>query len=94
MQVRSKQQENCVAQSLFDKETFQINPNPNPIARKSIKTSIRFEAAASSSVDKKQLQTGRQCAVYSCFLSRTDEEAAASKRMEVLILFRAVMNIY
>ena len=28
-----------------------------------------------------------------CFLS-TDEEAAASKRMEVLILFRAIMNIY
>ena len=77
-------------QSLFDKEALQIFI----IARKSIKTSTRFEAAASSSVDKKQLQTGRQCEVYSCFLSRTDEEAAASKRMEVLILFRAMMNIY
>ena len=28
-----------------------------------------------------------------CFLS-TDEEAAASKRMEVSTLFRAIMNIY
>ena len=60
------------------------------IARKGVETSIRFEAAASSSVDKKQLLSGLKA---SCFLS-TDEEAAASKRMEVSTPFRAIMNIY
>ena len=59
------------------------------IARKRVETSKRFETAASSSVDKKQLRF----LSTDCFLS-TDEEAAASKRMEVSTLFRAIMNIY
>ena len=57
-----KQDENCVAQSLLDKETSKYTF----FARKIRKNTIRFEATASSSVVKGNCKLWRT--IYSCLL--------------------------